>query len=220
MNKKPIPPELMEEWTSQRLSISDYTLSDIDLSRRCPLDNGLHTSEPKHGLGNLSLLPLEILTDVFLELDVLSMTTFRRVNKGAAQLVESIPHYQMIFRHCPDILRYIISTKAGYFNLRTLHRALCKLQCETCGEFGGYLYLITYSRVCYDCFTNNRWFLPMSGKQAPSVAGCSRKKLRYLPHIWSIPGRYAVDRLSYRQRQSLWDWKALLSVQKPLCSTK
>ncbi|KAI1430318.1 hypothetical protein F5Y12DRAFT_16100 [Xylaria sp. FL1777] len=92
MDAKSITPELVEKWTQKRLSILDYTLSDIKHSPHSALDNSQHAMQPTEFLGDLSLLPLEILTHVIYRLDVLSLNTFRRVNKHAMLVVDSIPN--------------------------------------------------------------------------------------------------------------------------------
>lgn len=129
------------------------------------------------------------------------------------QMIDSIPQYQIIYRHYPRILCYITSIEAKYFHFGMLYEALCDMQCATCGDFGGYLYLITCLRVCYTCFTENERFLPMGMKQATKLTGYSRKELRQLPHIRSICGRYADNGRLHRDRLTLWDRGALLSIR-------
>jgi hypothetical protein len=213
MEEDSITPALIETWTRQRLPIPDYTLGDIDLSLHCPLDNDRHTFQPTYSLAQLSLLSLELVIDVILRLDILSLTAFRMVNKGARHVVDTTTQYQMIFRHWPNILRSSISTEARYFELRTLYEALREWKCVTCGDFGGYFYIITCARVCYVCFTENIQFLPMSGTQASKITGWSRKELKQLPHLRSIPGRYADNGKLCRNRRVLWDRQAVLSVR-------
>lgn len=208
-----ITSELVEKWTRAKLPMLQYTLGDIDLSLCCPLDNGRHAIQPMQALGHLDLLPLETLTDVLLRLDLLSLTIFRRVNKHAMQVIDSIPQYQRIYQHCPHILRDIISTEAGHFSLGTLYEAFCNPYCTLCGDFGGYLYLITCLRVCYICFTENKLFLPVSGKQACTITRYSRKNLQQLPHIRSLRGRYADSGQLCRSRLQLWDRKAVFLAQ-------
>ncbi|KAF2237039.1 hypothetical protein EV356DRAFT_442661 [Viridothelium virens] len=191
----------------------DHTLGDNDLIRTCPLDNGRHVVNPVRDLGRLSILPLEILTDIILCLDILSLTVFRRVNNRGMQVVDSIPQYQIIFRYCPDILRGIISTGATYFDLRTLFKSLCDSRCRTCGDFGGYLYLITCLRVCHTCFTENKLFLPVKGIQASIITTRSRKELKKQPHIQGVRGRYADNGQLCRDRLTLWDREAVQAVQ-------
>ncbi|KAI1107747.1 hypothetical protein F4804DRAFT_109132 [Jackrogersella minutella] len=214
MDANSITPELIEKWASQRINLVDYTLNNIDHSLHSSLDNGRHAIQPTESLGYLSILPLETLTNVILGLDVLSLANWRRVNKSAMLMVDSIPQYQMVYGCCPNIIRDIISIAAEHFDFRTLCKALCEPRCVSCGNFGGYLYLITCLRVCYICFTENELrFLPMKGRQACIIAGRSRKELGRLPHIRSVPGRYADNGLLCRDRLTLWDREAVLSNQ-------
>ena len=116
-------------------------------------------------------------------------------------------------RHYPRILYYIVSIEAMYFNLGTLYEALCNTQYVTCEDLGGYLYLITCLRVRYTCFTENERFLPIGRKPAAKSTGYSGQEIRQLPHIRSIPGRYAGNGRQCCDRLRLWDWPALLPTR-------
>ncbi|KAI2781423.1 hypothetical protein F4815DRAFT_78467 [Daldinia loculata] len=188
MDVKSITPELIKKWTCQRLAMLAHTLSDIDRFFYRSPNNSQHTIQPTESLGYLSVLPLETLTGVVLRLDVLSVTTLRRVNR-----------------------RFI--TGAKHFDFATLYKALCEPHCVSCGNFGGYIYLITCLRVCYICFTENQQFLPMIGTYARMITGCSKKVLEQLPHIRSVEGRYADNGRLCRDRPTLWDREAVLSIQ-------
>lgn len=191
----------------------DNVLSDTDLTRACPLDNNRHILKPRLDLGRLSILPLELLTDAFLRLDILSLTAFRRVNIRAMQAVDSIPQYSTIYEQSPRVLRAVISVEATCFSLITLYQSVCETRCTICGDFGGYLYLITCSRVCFICFTENKLFLPVNPKFASMATGRSREELKKLPHIRSVHGLYADRLRAYHQRLTLWDRETLRSVQ-------
>lgn len=190
-------PEIIERWTRRSLLMPDYTLGDVDFSLQCPLDNGRHTLHPEQDLGTLGRLPPEILITVVLSLDVLSLTVFRRVNKGAMVFVDSVPQYRMVYRHSPNILRSVLVIQASHFDFRTLFNALCESRCTLCGVFSGCLYLITCLRVCYLCFTedSSQLFLVVGRKQASAILGCSHKKLQQLPHIRSV-GRQSISYMS------------------------
>ena len=45
----------------RNLRIVDYTLDNAELNVRCPLDNGKHTIQVKRSVGELDLLPAELL---------------------------------------------------------------------------------------------------------------------------------------------------------------
>ncbi|KAI0116280.1 hypothetical protein GGR51DRAFT_312716 [Nemania sp. FL0031] len=140
--------DYLDLYADQKLGIVDFTLDDADLETRCPLDNGLQDSpQPQQSAGQLDMLPLEIITSILLTLDLPTLTTFRLTNRRAMALVSSIYQYGMVLKHCPDILRAIISINANSFDCMTLYQVLSNRKCETCHRFGSYLYLVTCKRV-------------------------------------------------------------------------
>ncbi|KAI3335105.1 hypothetical protein F4824DRAFT_166216 [Ustulina deusta] len=205
-----LTPSQLEAYAYRKSRIVDYTLDDADLETRCPLDNGRHLIPPQDSLGQLDMLPLELLTCIFLTLDLPSLTIFRRVNRRAMGLVDSLHQYQMVLKHCPNVLRAIISIDARYFDCRTLYKTLSTTKCEACDRFGGYLYLITCKRVCYFCFTLNPDYFPVSATRAAKHLGLPRKEIKHLPHILSLPGKYTTFCKLSRNRMTLFDRQAVL----------
>ncbi|KAI1313689.1 hypothetical protein F5Y03DRAFT_105082 [Xylaria venustula] len=205
-----LTPSQLEAYAYQKSRIVDYTLDDADLETRCPLDNGRHLIPPQYSLGQLDRLPLELLTCIFLTLDLPSLTIFRRVNRRAMGLVDSLHQYRMVLKHCPDVLRAIISIDAHYFDCRTLYKTLSTTKCEGCDRFGSYLYLITCKRVCYFCLTSNIDYFPVSATRAAKYLGLPRKEIMHLPHILSLPGKYTTFCKLSKKRIMLFDRQAVL----------
>jgi hypothetical protein len=81
--------------TSQRI-LDNYILDHKILEERCLLDYGRHTLQPKHDLGGLSKLPLELQHYVLGEIDVQSLLVFRRVNQGAMVVVDSMVEFKKV----------------------------------------------------------------------------------------------------------------------------
>ncbi|KAG7135408.1 hypothetical protein HYQ46_008930 [Verticillium longisporum] len=78
-------------------NICDNTLDDAQLETRCPLDNGRHADalmSTHYPAGQLDQLPAELLIQILLQIDIPSLTHFRRVNRRAMGLVDSIPQMQ------------------------------------------------------------------------------------------------------------------------------
>ncbi|KAF7590952.1 hypothetical protein BBP40_002204 [Aspergillus hancockii] len=108
---------------------TDSSLPDLDnlkapIRKRVKLTsgnkfyNGRHRPIPKYALGALEQLPLEIINMV----------------------VDSIPQYKAIIKHAPASLRGIISIGTGrWISCQDLHDKLCTAECDSCGDFGGYL---------------------------------------------------------------------------------
>jgi hypothetical protein len=93
--------------------MKDFTIDDNDLTRTCPLDNHKHHIDPKHDLGALDTLPLELLGLVLLQTDLCSLIDFRLINNRAMQVVDSLIEHKSIQRHAPDLLRGILSVEMG-----------------------------------------------------------------------------------------------------------
>ncbi|KAI1114732.1 hypothetical protein F5Y14DRAFT_413564 [Nemania sp. NC0429] len=205
-----LTPSQLEAYAYRKSRIVDYTLDDADLETRCPLDNGRRLILPQDSLGQLDMLPLELLMCIFLTLDLPSLTVFRCVNRRAMGLVDSLHQYQMVFKHCPNILRAIISINARHFDCRTLYETLFTTKCEGCDRVGGYLYLITCTRVCYFCFMFNPDYFPLSATRAARYLGRSMKEMKHLPRTLSLPGKYTTFCKLSRNRITLFDRQAVL----------
>ncbi|KAI1504210.1 hypothetical protein F5X99DRAFT_54165 [Biscogniauxia marginata] len=199
----------LEEYGYRKSRIVDHTLDDARLATRCPLDNGRHHGQPKHPAGRLDLLPAELMAEVLLALDLPSLTAFRRVNRRAMGLVDSLRQYLMVFNHCPDVLRAVVSIDAKHFDCATLFQTLSTTTCATCDRFGSYLYLVTCKRVCYFCFTTDPLYFPVSSTLATKHTGLARTELKCLPHVFSLPGRYTERNKLARGRIMLLDRQSL-----------
>lgn len=139
-------------------NICDNTLDDAQLETRCPLDNGRHADalmSTHYPAGQLDQLPAELLIQILLQIDIPSLTHFRLVNRRAMGLVDPIPQYAALIKHCPNIIRAILSIQADAFDCGTLYRTLSTYRCSTCKRFGDYI-----SSTAAECATSaspNGW---------------------------------------------------------------
>ena len=192
--------------TYPHLNINDFTLSENELADHCLLDNGRHDLRPDHDLGNLDLLPPELLGAVLSQLDLQSVTDFRRVNQRAMGLIDSIPHYKAIVDHGSAALCGMLSIGAAKFNTcEDLYDKLCTAECDLCGHFGGYIYLITCRRVCFVCLSEDESYLPLLKADVVRKFGVESENLAKLPQIRSRPGCYSPNMRNCRKRISLFD---------------
>ncbi|KXN82004.1 hypothetical protein AN958_03302 [Leucoagaricus sp. SymC.cos] len=142
------------------------------------------------------------------QLDVRTLVNFRCVNRRALQLVHSIPSYKAIVAHAPVVLRGILSIEVGrWITCDMLYDELCTAECRTCGDFGGFLYILgTCKRVCYLCFsTEQKCYLPLSRREAMRKFGLSQKIVDGLPRMKSIPGLYTPRQEKVCERRNLVD---------------
>lgn len=200
-----------------KLASVDHTLDDAQFETRCPLDNGRHHGQPKYGMGSLDRLPVEVLTEVLLGLDIPSLTAFRRVNRPAMNLVDAIPSYRAVFENCPNVLRAILSINAKHFDYRGLFQTLSGTKCVTCDKFGAYLYLITCKRVCYFCFTWDLKFFPVAAALGASHVEPFREELDSLPHVTALPGRYTPCAKLVKKKRWLFDRQSVDGRLSEVC---
>jgi hypothetical protein len=188
-------------------NLRDHTLDDI--GNLCRLGNGRHRPAPTHTLGTLEGLPLELLHMVLPQLDIRSLTDFRRVNQRAMQIVDSNHQYRTITAQAPASLQGILSIGTGrWISCQVLYEKLCTAECDSCGDFRGYLYLITCRRVCFLCFTQETDYLPLLRADAVRKFGLCHKQVASLPAMKAIPGCYSPRDIKLRTQLTLIDHEA------------
>jgi hypothetical protein len=147
-----------------------------------------------YDLGVLDTLPIELLDEVLCQLDLRTLADFRRVNRRAIELVNALPSYKAIITHIPNALTGILGIRTGrWITCRTLFKKLCTPICEVCGDFGGYLYLITCKRACFLCFTQKKAYLPLPPRAVCREFGLKSGTATNLTHMLVVPGTYAPN---------------------------
>ena len=199
----------LKDLTVRSLRIKDNTLDENIPSSAFPLGKVYTHRPPEFDLGTLDVLPLELIQDVLSQLDLYSLTTFRRINRRAVEVVESIPQYKAITTHALDALRGSLSIGTGHLiSCETLYEKLCTAECEECGDFAGYLYIYTCKRVCYLCFTDNENYGPLLRRHAMQEFGFGTQVLKTLPSMMSAPGRYSPNDLKRPKSLILIDFES------------
>ncbi|KAK5116506.1 hypothetical protein LTR62_008055 [Meristemomyces frigidus] len=182
-----------EALTYPRINLQYFTLDENGLAKSCPLDNGRHSQACRTNLGSLELLPLELISQVLSQLDLVTLAAFRRLNARSMQIVDSMPSYRTIIRECPGVLRGLYSIQYGSQVLvEQLWHTLGTANCQDCGDFGGYIYLLTCRRVCFRCFWSGSQYYPLRVSEASKQYGVSKRSLGDLPAMRSIPGQYSM----------------------------
>ena len=147
-------------FTVSKLRLTDYTLDEnlpaIPASTSTTQPH-YYASEPSANLGDLDSLPIELLQTTLSLLDLRTLMEFRRVNQRSLQLVAALPQYKVISSYGLNALRGALSIGIGqWITCNDLFTALCTAECKECGDFGGYLFLLTCTRVCFLCFTRTK----------------------------------------------------------------
>ncbi|KAK4160856.1 hypothetical protein QBC43DRAFT_292502 [Cladorrhinum sp. PSN259] len=135
---------------SQRHLTSKMLIDETVLSGYCPLTVSGLILKPAQSVGNLEPFPVEILHEILVHCDLLSLAAFQRVNKFAHYVVGSLNPLQLLRRHFPMVIRAIMGARARHFDVFTLCQVLCTDErCASCGDSGAYFHLLKCSlRSC------------------------------------------------------------------------
>ena len=225
MTGNPPSTEELKTHTYDRPNLIDHTLDYNDLARCCRLDNGRHSISPQFGLGSLDCLPPELLSITLAQIDLRSLTDFRRVNQRAMELVDSLPQHRALVTHAPALLRGILSNGTGrWISCQDLFDTFCTAVCEVCGDFGGYVYIITCKRVCFLCLSDESSYLPLLRRDVSCKFGLNSSVISELPTMKSLPGRYSPNERICRTRLTLIDsesaWQAAIKVHGTASAVK
>ncbi|KAH6653365.1 hypothetical protein BKA67DRAFT_501432, partial [Truncatella angustata] len=189
----------------------DHTLDDNLLPSKLHPKGEFPYRPPTTNVGDLDVLPPELQQEILSQLDLRSLTVFQRVNRRATELVNSLPQYKTINTHALNALRGILSIETGkWITYKTLYEKLCTLECENYGDFGGYLYLLTYKRVCFLCFSQDRLYLPLSPRLAKRKFGLCSRTVNTLPCMKVIYGKYSPNVKNVYTPSVLVDYKSAL----------
>lgn len=139
-------------------------------------------------MGSLSTFPVEILSFVLDSLDFQSLSCLSQTSLLARNIVEQLPAYNDMMSYAPETLTAL--KKIGllsYHSASQLRRALHSEKCVSCTQFGGYLFLPTCERACYDCLNSNHSLRVTTRAMAKRCFLLSDSQLRRIPIMLSIP---------------------------------
>jgi hypothetical protein len=144
---------------------------------------------PNAGLGTLNRLSLEILDHIISPLDISALDQFKAVNRRSFEAVNAHSQFKVINRQAHDILRGLRAIKTGphMINVQGLFEKLCTSQCNEYGDYGGYIYLVTFRRVCCRCFMEKDRYSPLREIDALKKFGLTLEILPTLPRFQGYP---------------------------------
>lgn len=196
---------------SEIIRIASYHRRDFDLAvvRTNPRDHEKVRSSllrtipaTSSKLGNLQSLPLEIVYEICLLLDIRSLLNFRHANRRAQQLVRVTRGYEAAITHALEALCVTLKTNiASWFTVSDLFKTLCTRDCHLCGSFGGFIFLPSFMRCCFSCIREDSLPsilpFPVRKKRVKSSPGCLNS---LVPTVMSLPGTYSMDEIERKKR--------------------
>ena len=191
-------------WQSFIMCGREAVLSYLNLERHCPLDHGRHDLQPKASLGDLDVVPLDILTAILLLIDLRTIYAIRRVNQYAMALVDSVLEYRHLVAYAPNVLRGVLACGTdGDLTIKALHDALKERHCQLirepyysnqrCGNAGQYICILTGERRCCHCIYSTAGaarFCPLVAKEATQILSLTTDQLANVRSLTSLSGQY------------------------------
>ena len=141
-------------------------------------------------LGTLDAFPDEILIRILELADPCGVVAFRSVNERARDLVDSVHAFQVVASF-PKLLGAATQLRCRSYSIHDLAESVTRTDCEKCGHFGDFLYLIVPHRICYYCFRSaaQRVLEPSIDRQG------SPDEIWDVPHASIVPGFYGLTNL-------------------------
>lgn len=202
--------EIQPEDASSILRVAAYHRQDFDRAvisfppnaHPKSITSTLPDSTAPTTLGQLEKLPLELLHNICLELDVASLFRFRQTNTRARQVLGALHEYRVITTHAIDPLCALLRTGvAKTVILSDFYRLLCTQQCSLCfGSHGNLVHLALWRRCCSSCLRRNHTTIQMAPLSATKL---SRKSLARLPTLVTLPGTYSMEERPGTKRLTL-----------------
>jgi hypothetical protein len=152
--------------------------------------------EPTTSLGEFTRLPLELINEICLQLDILSLFKLRQVNNRARQVVNALLEYQIVTKHALNPLCALLRTRsASRVTLLDFYHLLCTQCCSICEDrYGDLVYLPTWIRCCSYCVQSGAPRLCVADIESiKGILRPSRKSLAELPTIKTLSGIYTMD---------------------------
>ncbi|KAM0561225.1 hypothetical protein ACHAPJ_003730 [Fusarium lateritium] len=144
-------------------------------------------------LGQLDLLPAELLLSVLDLLDFQSLSRLSRVSLLGKGVIEGLPVYNEVIQHAPEALVTLGKTQLLSCHPATLlHSTLRTSKCVSCFSFGGFLFLPTFERVCFECLYENQALRMTSPSMAKQCFGLTDHDLEQIPVMRSVPGTFGL----------------------------
>ena len=157
-----------------------------------PAAAGIYTIMGRTGL------PVEKVDHVLEHMTLSSLPTLRTVNTPAYLAMKGKGYFQLVANNAEPAIRATVDRELGdQFTIKDLFDVLHTQDYAECGNFGGFLYLLTFERACLACLKTAERFHPRTPAHARDACAITdpalRAELTRLPTAKVRRGRYGCD---------------------------
>lgn len=167
-------------------------------------DSSNSVNKDEANLGDLAVLPSEVLHAILWHSDLQSVTNFRCLNHHCLSMVESLPAYRLVDTYAFKAYRAMsLIQTSGFVSLGRFCTKVEQSTCDMgkCTNFAPYLYLITCRRACEVCIRTYIECYPLPLHNAVRLFGLERQALLKLPHM--LPWQGIVPETGERRHTEL-----------------
>lgn len=175
----------------------DYGLSVVHVSPsdHATVQSSMWTSciVSKMSLGDFDQLPVELLLQALRHMDMQALFNLRQVNLRARQVVDSLREYKAVVSHGLTAYCALLRMRlAAHVTLLDFYRVLCSRDCALCGKFGGFVFLPTWIRCCFECIEEDPETRTVTVAEARRLFRLSRAELGRQRSFQTLPGMYTT----------------------------
>jgi hypothetical protein len=197
----PITRELVSKLTHNDEEEDKYNRMLVIRDLKLPKLRRIHPKPAMEPLGLLDTLPPEILLCILEYLDFQSLLRLTQVCLRGKQAVESMPAYREMRLYAGAALVALGKTRLlQQHSAALLRQTLRSGYCVSCFDYGGFLFLPTCERVCFECMNQNRGLHMMTLNTAKKCFDLTDRQLKSIPTLYSIPNTYNVRNYISRKR--------------------
>lgn len=123
-----------------------------------------------------------------------SLFKFRQINLRSRQLVDSLDQYQRVVLHGLNLFCALLRTRpATDITLLDFYTALCTKTCTLCGEFGGFISILSWTRCCFECLQVSPETQVRTLASVRKQLHMTKAELGQLRCLKSLPGTYSMN---------------------------
>lgn len=174
------------------LSVVWYSHREHDEIRQSISTTFQRTS--KAGLGSLDRLPLELLFDTLYRLDMYSLFKCRQINLRSRQMIDALNQYRRVVSHGLSLFCALLRTRLAIdITLLDFYKALYTKICTLCGEFGGFISILAWTRCCFRCLQESPETQVRTLASVRKQLHMTKAELTQLRSFKSLPGIYSMN---------------------------
>ena len=144
------------------------------------------------GSGFFDRLPLELIRQILLQLDICSIFRLRQTALSLRQAVGWLNEYRTVVRHGLNTFCALLRTEiARDVSLNDFYDALCTRDCALCGNFSGVMSLLTWTRCCFRCLEDAPEIQVGTAEAIQKKFHFTQAEVRQLKSFNTLPGLYS-----------------------------